>query len=154
MSFQTEQGKEGKNMWGKKMRQEELKEYRAGFCRSVGLIYGFTTFLAYKHPWNEEPVLLSLLYTPASTTSGKSAQQQNLKPAVGPGRRWFSVRKVNHMGFGYACSLPAFQRRRRRRRRQQPSEWFALLWAHGQGRIHALQSETICKGSNAQRSPP
>ena len=90
------------------MRQEELKEYRAGFCRSIGLIYAFTPFLAYKHPWNEEPVLLSLSYSPASTLLGKSTQQQNLKPAVGPGRRWFSSRMVNHVG--YACSVPACQR--------------------------------------------
>lgn len=48
------------------------------------------------------------MYSPASTTSGKSAQQQNLKPAVGLGRRWFSSQKVNHAA--YACSLPAFQR--------------------------------------------
>lgn len=74
MSFQTEQGKEGKDMQEKNMRQEELKEYRAGFCRSVGLIYVFTSFLAHKHPWNEEPLLLSLLYIPVSTMLGKSDQ--------------------------------------------------------------------------------
>lgn len=104
--LQTEQGKEGKNMQGKKMRRGELKEYRADFFRSVGLIYAFTPSLAYKHPWNEEPVLLSLLYSPASTALGKSAWQQHLRAAVGLSRRWFSSWEVNHVGCLVPCPLP------------------------------------------------
>lgn len=90
------------------MREKELKEYRAGFCRSVSLIYAFMPFLANKHPRNEDPVLLLLWSSPVSTMSGKPAQQQNLKPAVGLGRRRFSGHKVNHVG--HACPLPDLQR--------------------------------------------
>lgn len=133
--FLNRAGKEGKNMQGK-MRQEKLKEYRAGFCRSVGLSYAFTPFLAHKHPWNEEPALLSLLYSPVSTVSGKCAQQQNQKPAGGPGRRWFSGQKLNHVGS--ACSLPTFQRAVEEA--AAVSRQFALRWAQGRAEIHGLQS--------------
>lgn len=102
--LQKEQGKGGKNMQGKKMRRGELKEYRADFFRSVGLIYAFTPSLAYKHPWNEEPVLLSLLCSPVSTTLGKSAWQQHLRAAGALSRRWFSKGELSH---GVPCSLPA-----------------------------------------------
>lgn len=88
------------------MRRGELKEYRADFFRSVGLIYAFTPSLAYKHPWNEEPVLLSLLYSPASTVLGKSAWQQHLRAAVGLSRRWCSSWEVNHVGCLVPCPLP------------------------------------------------
>lgn len=129
------------------MRRGELKEYRADFFRSVGLIYAFTPSLAYKHPWNEEPVLLSLLYSPVGTTSGKSAWQQHLRAAVGLSRRWFSRWEVNH---GVPCPLS----RGLGRRQQQPGERCALPWAQGCAQICALQSKTLCKDSRTPRSVP
>lgn len=147
--LQAEQGKEGKNMQGKKMRRGELKEYRAGFFRSVGLIYAFTPSLAYKHPWKEEPALLSLVYSPVSTTLGKSAWQQHLRAAVGLSRRWFSKGEVNH---GDAFSLPASQGLGQEQ--QQPGEGCALPWAQGCAQIRALQRKTLCKDWRTPRSVP
>lgn len=136
--LQTEQGKEGKNMQGKKMRRGELKEYRADFFRSVGLIYAFTPSLAYKHPWKEEPVLLSLLYSPVSSTLGKSAWQQHLGAAVGLSRRWF---RSERWTMGIPCSLPAPQGLGQEQ--QQPGERCAVPWAQGCAQIRALQSKTL-----------
>lgn len=125
------------------MRRGELKEYRANFFRSVGLIYAFTPSLAYKHPWNEEPVLLSLLYSPAGTMLGKSAWQQHPRAAVGLSRRWFSRWEVNHEGS-----------RGLSRRQQLPGERCALPWAQGCAQICALQRKTLCEDWRAPRSVP
>lgn len=130
------------------MRRGELKEYRADFFSSVGLIYAFTPSLAYKHPWNQEPVLLSLLYSPVGTTLGKSAWQQHLRAAVGLSRRWFSRWEVSPGG----CLVPCPLSRGLGRRQQQPGERCALLWAQGWAHIRALQSKTLCKDSRTPRS--
>ena len=140
------------------MRQEESKEYRAGFCRSVGLIYAFTPFLAHKRPWNEESVLLSLSYSSVSTKLGKSAQQQNLQPAVGPGRRWFSGQELNRVG--YACSLPACRRAVEEAAAAKRAVCSALSsgscsnpWSAEQNRLWSLKNTVVSPVSPPIHSP-